>query len=86
MRELFSFTMNPLELVARGTMMYLGLVLVLRFVLRRDVGSMSMADVLFIVLIADASQNAMARRIQIRGGRSGAHRHAGGGGTWRWTG
>src|SRR5512138_2203418 len=31
-----------------------------RFVLRRDVGSIAIADVLLLVLIADASQNAMA--------------------------
>jgi len=60
MTDLFQFSVNPLELVVRGSMIYLGLVLVLRFVLRRDVGSMSVADVLFIVLVADASQNAMA--------------------------
>jgi uncharacterized membrane protein YcaP (DUF421 family) len=58
--ELFTLTMSPLELVIRGTIMYLGLVLVMRYILRRDVGSMSMPDVLFIVLVADAAQNAMA--------------------------
>jgi uncharacterized membrane protein YcaP (DUF421 family) len=52
--------MNPVELVVRGTVVYTSLVLVLRFLLRRDVGSLSMPDVLFIVLVADASQNAMA--------------------------
>jgi len=31
-----------------------------RFVLRRDVGSIAIADVLLLVLIADAAQNAMA--------------------------
>ena len=60
MQELFEFTVNPLELIARGSVMYLGLVMILRFVLRRDVGSMNMADLLFIVLIAAAAQNAMA--------------------------
>ncbi len=40
--------------------MYVGLVLVMRFLLRRDIGSLSMPDVLFVVLVADASQNAMA--------------------------
>ena len=60
MSDLFAFSVNPLELVVRGSILYLGLVLVLRFVLRRDVGSMSVADVLFIVLVADAAQNAMA--------------------------
>jgi len=60
MAEWFALTVPPLELVVRGTVIYLGLVLTVRFVLRRDVSSMSVADVLFIVLIADAAQNAMA--------------------------
>jgi len=60
MVEWFALTVPPLELVVRGTVVYIGLVLTVRFILRRDVGSMSVADVLFIVLIADATQNAMA--------------------------
>lgn len=60
MGDLFAVTVNPLELFVRGTVIYLGLVFVVRFLLRRDVGSMSMADILFIVLVADAAQNAMA--------------------------
>lgn len=34
--------------------------MLLRFVLRRDAGSIGLADILLLVLIADASQNAMA--------------------------
>ena len=60
MSELFELTVNPLELVVRGTLIYLGLVLAVRFLLRRDVGSMNMPDILFVVLVADAAQNAMA--------------------------
>jgi len=60
MNELFQSAVHPAELVIRGTAIYLGLVLVFRFVLRRDVGSLGVPDVLFIVLVADASQNAMA--------------------------
>jgi len=60
MEDLFAVTVNPLELFVRGTVIYLGLVFVVRFLLRRDVGSMSTADILFIVLVADAAQNAMA--------------------------
>ena len=60
MTDLFQFTIHPLELIMRGSAMYLGLILALRFLLRRDVGSMNMADVLFLVLVADAAQNAMA--------------------------
>lgn len=58
--SLFRFSVNPLELVVRGTLIYLGLVLLFRFALRRDLGQLGVADVLFIVLIADASQNGMA--------------------------
>lgn len=57
---LFALTVNPLELVLRGTVMYWLLFLLFRFVLRRDVGAIGIADVLLLVLIADASQNAMA--------------------------
>ena len=60
MSEWFALTVSPWELIVRGTIVYLGLVLALRFLLRRDPGSMSTADILFIVLIADAAQNAMA--------------------------
>jgi uncharacterized membrane protein YcaP (DUF421 family) len=57
---LLELSMNPLELVVRGTLMYWFLFLLFRFILRRDVGSIAIADVLLLVLIADASQNAMA--------------------------
>jgi uncharacterized membrane protein YcaP (DUF421 family) len=57
---LFAFHVAPLELVLRGTLIYWFLFLMFRFVLRRDVGSVGIADVLLVVLIADASQNAMA--------------------------
>jgi uncharacterized membrane protein YcaP (DUF421 family) len=51
---------SPIELVLRGSIMYLGLFAVLRVVVRREVGSIKLTDLLLIVLIADASQNAMA--------------------------
>ena len=57
---LFELSLNPLELIARGTAMYWFLFLLFRFVLRRDVGSIAIADVLLLVLLADASQNAMS--------------------------
>jgi uncharacterized membrane protein YcaP (DUF421 family) len=60
MDEIFRLSMNPAELVLRGTAVYWFLFLLFRFVLRRDVGSIAIADVLLLVLIADASQNAMA--------------------------
>ena len=56
---LVEFKVSPLELIARGSALYWFLFLVFRFVLRRDVGGIGVADVLLVVLIADASQNAM---------------------------
>ncbi len=58
--SMFGFGMDPLELVVRGTAVYWFLFLLFRFVLRRDAGSMGIADILLVVLIADASQNAMS--------------------------
>ena len=52
-------TVHPLEIVLRGSVMYL-LILALMRVLRRDPGALSTPDLLVIVLVADAAQNAMA--------------------------
>jgi uncharacterized membrane protein YcaP (DUF421 family) len=49
-----------LELFLRGTVMYLLLFALLRILVRRHMGAMSIMDMLMIVLIADAAQNAMA--------------------------
>jgi uncharacterized membrane protein YcaP (DUF421 family) len=48
-----------LELVIRGSLMYL-LILAGFRIFRRDAGSLSVSDVLVVVLIADAAQNGMA--------------------------
>jgi uncharacterized membrane protein YcaP (DUF421 family) len=58
--ELFAFNVSPWEIIARGTLMYLFLFVVFRFSMRRGVGAVGLADVLVLVLIADAAQNAMA--------------------------
>lgn len=50
---------SPVELVIRGTLMYLSLFLILRFLVRRQMGAIGLMDLLLIVLIADAAQNAM---------------------------
>jgi uncharacterized membrane protein YcaP (DUF421 family) len=60
MGDLFRFDVSPWEMVVRGTTMYWFLFVLFRFVLRRDVGSLAIADVLLVVLIADAAQNAMS--------------------------
>ena len=52
------------EIVARGTVMYLGLFFLLRAVLKREAGTVGVSDLLVVVLIADAAQNAMAAEYQ----------------------
>jgi uncharacterized membrane protein YcaP (DUF421 family) len=47
------------EIVLRGTLMYLALFVILRFMGRRQAGHFGPADFLVIVLIADAAQNAL---------------------------
>jgi uncharacterized membrane protein YcaP (DUF421 family) len=58
--ELFSLSMPAAELIIRGTAIYWFLFLIFRFVLRRDVGAVGIADILILVIVADASQNAMS--------------------------
>jgi len=60
MSYLFEVQVSPWELIIRGTTVYWFLFLLFRFCLRRDAGSLGLADVLVIVLIADAAQNGMA--------------------------
>jgi len=52
------------ELFLRGTAVYLFLFVLLRVLVRRHVGTLSLTDMLVIVLIADAAQNAMASEYQ----------------------
>jgi len=54
-----SFSVSPLEILIRGTLMYWFLFLLLRFILRRDTGSAGISGILFVVLLGDAAQNAM---------------------------
>jgi uncharacterized membrane protein YcaP (DUF421 family) len=60
LKELFALSLPAWEIFLRGSVIYLSLVLLFRFVARRDVGAVGIADLLIVVLIADASQNAMA--------------------------
>ena len=52
--------MPILELILRGSLVYLVIFVLLRFVLKRVTGTLNIGDLLIIVLIADASQNAMS--------------------------
>jgi uncharacterized membrane protein YcaP (DUF421 family) len=58
--ELFALSVPPLELVVRGSAMYLFLFVLFRFVVKRRIGSIGMADILILVIVADAAQNGMA--------------------------
>lgn len=56
------YTVNvPLtELFVRGTFVYWFLLVMFRFVVRRDLGGLGVADVLLVVIVSDAAQNALA--------------------------
>jgi uncharacterized membrane protein YcaP (DUF421 family) len=58
--EVFAFSVSPLEMVVRGTAMYWFLFVIFRFIVRRDVGSVGVADILILVIVADAAQNGMS--------------------------
>jgi uncharacterized membrane protein YcaP (DUF421 family) len=58
--QIFGVNVPPLELIIRGTAMYLFLFVLFRVVVRRRVGAIGMADILILVIIADAAQNAMS--------------------------
>ena len=58
-KSAFIPTVHLGEIFLRGTIVYLFILFVLRL-LRREAGSLSISDLLVVVLIADAAQNAMA--------------------------
>jgi len=58
-RQMFVPTGSLFELVLRASVMYL-LILAGFRIFRRDAGSLSVSDLLVVVLIADAAQNGMA--------------------------
>jgi uncharacterized membrane protein YcaP (DUF421 family) len=49
-----------LEVIVRGTVLYLFLFAVMRLLPRRQAGSVAVSDLLLLVLLADAAQNGMA--------------------------
>jgi uncharacterized membrane protein YcaP (DUF421 family) len=57
---MFSLQTPPLEIIVRGTVIYLVLFALLRFLLKRESGTTGVTDLLVVVLIADAAQNAMS--------------------------
>ena len=59
---LFGLSLNPIELIIRGTAIYWFIFLLFRLVLHRDIGAIAIADVMLLVLIADAASNGMSGR------------------------
>jgi uncharacterized membrane protein YcaP (DUF421 family) len=59
--SVFLPTIGIAEIVLRGSIMYLGLFVVLRFMGRRQAGNVGPADLLVIVRIADAAPNGLGK-------------------------
>ena len=57
---MFGLSVSPVELIVRGSAMYLFLFVLFRVVIRRRVGAVGMADLLVLVIVSDAIQNSMA--------------------------
>ena len=66
-QSMFVPTESVLEVIIRGTIMYVGMFALLR-IFRRQAGAIGIADLLVIVVIADAAQNGMAGVAQLMNG------------------
>jgi uncharacterized membrane protein YcaP (DUF421 family) len=64
LNSMFEPSIGLLEVMIRGSIMYLSLFVILRFIARRQSGRIGTADLLVIVLIADAAQNALGKDYQ----------------------
>jgi uncharacterized membrane protein YcaP (DUF421 family) len=58
-KSIFVPSVGIAEIIVRGTIIYLFLFFLMR-ILRREAGALSISDLLVVVIIADAAQNAMA--------------------------
>jgi uncharacterized membrane protein YcaP (DUF421 family) len=63
-RSLFIPSRSILEMVVRGSLMYLALFVIFRVLAKRDAGMVGISDLLVVVLLADAAQNGMAGEYQ----------------------
>ena len=59
MHDLFVPSVSVVELFVRGSLMYLFILFLMR-VFRREAGTLSIPDLLVVVLVADAAQNGMS--------------------------
>lgn len=60
----FTPDVSLFEIVVRGAIMYFSIFLLLRVILRGRTSAVTMSDLIVMVLIADAAQNAMAASYQ----------------------
>lgn len=60
LESIFALSVSPWEMIIRGSAMYWFLLILFRVVVRRRVGAVGISDLLLLVIIADAAQNAMA--------------------------
>jgi uncharacterized membrane protein YcaP (DUF421 family) len=58
--QVFGFETAPLEVVIRGTVMYLSIFFIFRVVFKRESGGTGITDLLVVVMLADAAQNGMS--------------------------
>lgn len=56
---IFALETPLLELVARGSVLYLAILVLMRFMPRRTGGELALMDLVFVVLIANAAANAL---------------------------
>jgi uncharacterized membrane protein YcaP (DUF421 family) len=63
-QQIFMPSGSILEIMVRGTLIYLALFVTMRMLPRRTMGGMAPSDLLVIVLIADAVQNGMSNQYE----------------------
>ncbi|MEO8062094.1 MAG: hypothetical protein ABI821_05030 [Pseudomonadota bacterium] len=63
--DLFRIHVSVPELMLRGTLVYWLLFLIFRFILRRDVGAVGIADILLLVIVVNAAHRYVV--VSIRG-------------------
>ena len=56
--EIFAPQAPLLELIARGSLLYIAILLLMRFMLRRSAGELDRMDLIFLLLLSEAAQPA----------------------------
>lgn len=63
-QEIFVPQVPLAETIIRGSVLYLGLVIFLRVILKRETGSLGVSDLLMVMLLSESAQNAMATNVR----------------------